>query len=163
MYKILNSEKGMTLIELLIALTLLSILSLSVLSFFTQGQLYTSKNHLKLSALNLARMGAERLTVEPFEDIVKSTKNTTFTYATCVTYFRNNGLTQSQAETQCAKQYRFLINSKQYDMQVFVAEQNKDKVYGNATNQDINLYRFVVKVYFDNKELAKVGGAFQSQ
>lgn len=48
-------NKGFTLIEILVALVILSIILLSFMSFFTQSSLFTQKNKEKLTAINLAQ------------------------------------------------------------------------------------------------------------
>ncbi|WP_080844597.1 type II secretion system protein [Cytobacillus gottheilii] len=53
--KILSSTKGLTLIEVLASLTILSIVLIGIMSFFTQAFSYTSKNETKTAAINVAR------------------------------------------------------------------------------------------------------------
>lgn len=48
-------NRGFTLIEVLAALVILSIILLSFLSFFSQSALFTQKNHDKLTAINIAQ------------------------------------------------------------------------------------------------------------
>lgn len=62
-----RGNKGFTLIEVLAALVILSIVLLSFFSFFSQSALFTQKNRDKLTAVNLAQ-----------DTIVTIKKNTSF-------------------------------------------------------------------------------------
>lgn len=50
----LRNEKGMTLVELLIAIVLLGIVLVSFMSFFTQSAKFTAHNNEKLTAVQVA-------------------------------------------------------------------------------------------------------------
>jgi prepilin-type N-terminal cleavage/methylation domain-containing protein len=51
----LNGQKGFTLLEVLAAVTILSVASLAMTSFFVQAMSYSKKNENKTVAVNLAR------------------------------------------------------------------------------------------------------------
>lgn len=53
--KILSSTKGLTLIEVLASLTILSIILIGIMTFFTQAFSFTNKNETKTAAVNVAR------------------------------------------------------------------------------------------------------------
>lgn len=48
------NDKGLTLIELLVSLALISIVIVTFLSFFSQSVLFSSKSEDKLTAVNIA-------------------------------------------------------------------------------------------------------------
>ena len=50
-----NNQSGFTLLEVLAAITILSIVLITFFSFFSQGILFSSKNEDKIVAVNLAR------------------------------------------------------------------------------------------------------------
>ena len=54
-FKILSSSKGLTLIEVLVSLTILSIILLGIMNFFNQAYSYTNSNQKKTAAINVAR------------------------------------------------------------------------------------------------------------
>lgn len=54
-FKILSSSKGLTLIEVLVSLTILSIILLGIMNFFNQAYSYTNSNQKKTAAVNVAR------------------------------------------------------------------------------------------------------------
>ncbi|MFT8321652.1 MAG: type II secretion system protein [Bacillus sp. (in: firmicutes)] len=53
--KCLSSSKGLTLIEVLVSLTILSIVLLGIMNFFTQAYSYTNLNQKKTAGVNVAR------------------------------------------------------------------------------------------------------------
>ncbi|WP_243297447.1 type IV pilus modification PilV family protein [Bacillus litorisediminis] len=56
-----NSSKGFTVIELLIAFAVLSIVVVGAIGFFTQGFQFTSYNEDKLSAVHLSSLVLEKV------------------------------------------------------------------------------------------------------
>ncbi|MBB6455053.1 type II secretory pathway pseudopilin PulG [Salirhabdus euzebyi] len=61
MKKILQSEKGLTLVELIAAFVIITILLISFFSFFSQGAKYSEINDDSIKASNLARQVLEEL------------------------------------------------------------------------------------------------------
>jgi prepilin-type N-terminal cleavage/methylation domain-containing protein len=55
MKKNFHSQKGLTLIEVLVSIVLLSIILTSFLGFFTQSALFTKKNEQKLGTMQVAQ------------------------------------------------------------------------------------------------------------
>ena len=53
--KILSNSKGLTLVELLASLTILGIIIIGSMQFFTQAYTYTNMNQKKTAAVNVAR------------------------------------------------------------------------------------------------------------
>lgn len=53
--KILSSSKGLSLIEVLVSLTILSIILLGIMNFFHQAYSFTNLNQKKTAAVNVAR------------------------------------------------------------------------------------------------------------
>lgn len=51
----LHSQKGLTLVEVLVSIVLLAVILTSFLSFFTQSALYTKKNEQKLGTMATAQ------------------------------------------------------------------------------------------------------------
>ncbi|MFE8703435.1 prepilin-type N-terminal cleavage/methylation domain-containing protein [Cytobacillus sp. FJAT-54145] len=69
--KFLKNEKGLTLIEVLVSITLLSIITITFLSFFNQAYSYTKKNEDKTVGINVARnvlYYMEQQEFQPFYD-----------------------------------------------------------------------------------------------
>ncbi|MFE8696894.1 prepilin-type N-terminal cleavage/methylation domain-containing protein [Cytobacillus sp. FJAT-53684] len=53
--KVLSSSKGLTLIEVLLSLTILGIILMGSMKFFSQAYSYTNMNQKKTAAINVAR------------------------------------------------------------------------------------------------------------
>lgn len=60
-----ENDKGFTLIEILVSITILSVVLVVFASFFTQSALFTKKNEKEIVALNLARLALEELRQNP--------------------------------------------------------------------------------------------------
>jgi prepilin-type N-terminal cleavage/methylation domain-containing protein len=67
--KILNSSKGLTLIEVLLSLTILGIILIGSMKFFTQAYSYTNMNQKKTAAINVARNAMMYIENESFIEI----------------------------------------------------------------------------------------------
>lgn len=64
--KIRNCQAGVTLLELLVSLTILSIILLSVTSFFFQAGTFTASNESRTVAINVARNALMYMEKQPF-------------------------------------------------------------------------------------------------
>ncbi|MDE3839785.1 prepilin-type cleavage/methylation domain-containing protein [Bacillus methanolicus] len=67
--KILDSSKGFTLIEILTSLTILGIILIGCMKFFTQAYSYTNMNQKKTAAINVARNAMMYIENESFIEI----------------------------------------------------------------------------------------------
>lgn len=76
----LNNNQGLTLVEVLVSLTILSIVLLSFISFFIQSATIEAHNQNKLVASNIARGVIEQLNLSPFPPNVE---NETYDYERC--------------------------------------------------------------------------------
>lgn len=73
--KILTSSKGLTLIEVLASLTILSIILLGSMNYFHQAYSYTSKNQSKTAGINVARNALMYLQNESYIKVREVFKN----------------------------------------------------------------------------------------
>ncbi|AIE60918.1 type IV pilus modification PilV family protein [Bacillus methanolicus] len=67
--KILYSSKGLTLVEILASLTILGIILIGCMKFFTQAYSYTNMNQKKTAAINVARNAMMYIENESFIEI----------------------------------------------------------------------------------------------
>ncbi|MEY2192665.1 prepilin-type N-terminal cleavage/methylation domain-containing protein [Neobacillus sp. BF23-41] len=65
MFNLINNEKGVTLVELLASIVILSIILLSFLTFFTNSFQYNAISSDKMKATNIAREVQEEFKVNP--------------------------------------------------------------------------------------------------
>lgn len=77
----INNEKGLTLLEVLLSITLLSIVMISFLSFFTDAFRFNSINDDSIQAMNAAREQQARIkTEESWSSITETYTKTTDYY-----------------------------------------------------------------------------------
>ncbi|MDQ0481421.1 prepilin-type N-terminal cleavage/methylation domain-containing protein [Guptibacillus hwajinpoensis] len=112
----LTNEKGFTLVEILVSLTLLTTLVLSASYFFSQSNTISSYNNQKLVAVNLARSTLERIQLEPSSYITNGIAGSPYSYQSC----------QTSGGSAC-QNYRVLINNHQYTVNVVITQDNNEK------------------------------------
>ncbi|GKU81452.1 prepilin-type N-terminal cleavage/methylation domain-containing protein [Niallia sp. NCCP-28] len=84
--KLFSSAKGLTLIEVLVSLTILSIILLGIMNFFNQAYSYTNSNQKKTAAVNVARNAASFMEQSSFiqiKTIVEKHPNVTGSLVIC--------------------------------------------------------------------------------
>jgi len=74
-YKFIRNSKGLTLIEVLLSLTILSIILLGIMNFFTQAYSYTNLNQKKTAGINVARNALTYMEQGSGEDSFINIKN----------------------------------------------------------------------------------------
>ncbi len=80
MIKKIDNEKGLTLIEVLVSITLLSIVIITFLSFFTNAFRFNSINDDSIQAMNIAREQQALIKEESWNDITSTYPMTTDYY-----------------------------------------------------------------------------------
>jgi prepilin-type N-terminal cleavage/methylation domain-containing protein len=128
------SEKGFSLIEVLISLTILSVSVIGISNFYNQANQISAGNNNKLVATNLARMTLERIQHDysPFEITpAPGTYNT----STCKT-------------PSCQNLYETTINNIVYDIEIEVKEQSGDE-------SAIKLFPIKVTIHHEMNEKQK--------
>lgn len=114
------SEKGFSLIEVLVSMTILSISVIGITQFFHQANHISAGNNTKLVATNLARMTLERTQInhEPYGiNLVSGMSEKSLTKSTCST-------------TTCQSLYEMEINNKPYKITIRVKQLPADKEIG---------------------------------
>ncbi|RZT21579.1 prepilin-type N-terminal cleavage/methylation domain-containing protein [Fictibacillus sp. BK138] len=108
------SDKGFSLIEVLISLTILSVSVIGISQFFTQANQISSSNNNKLVATNLARMTLERIHHD-----YTTYGITPFTH----TYDKSNCST-----ADCEQLFQTMINNVTYDIEIEATEQSDQEL-----------------------------------
>ncbi|MBO0960705.1 prepilin-type N-terminal cleavage/methylation domain-containing protein [Neobacillus sp. MM2021_6] len=67
--KIISSNNGLSLIEVLVSLTILGIISIGIMNFFSQAYSFTSSNQNKTNAINVARNAMMYMEKQSFIEI----------------------------------------------------------------------------------------------
>lgn len=141
-----ESEKGFTLVELLVSVVIISIIFFGVFQLFTFSAKTATSNETKLVTTHLAKATIERIKVDyesffPPEEI-KCSENEKFIYSK-----------QNCAQTgsiNCDR-YEFIVNDILYDVEVKVSQNNDE--------QNLNLLNVVVTVEQPDKNInSKVEG-----
>ncbi|MDR7073145.1 type IV pilus modification PilV family protein [Fictibacillus barbaricus] len=128
------SEKGFSLIEVLISLSILSVSVIAISYFFTQANEVSAGNNNKLVATNLARMTLARVQHDYTSfGITKAEK--TYTKLNCST-------------TGCASLYTATINNNNYDIEIKVLPQSTEEA-------EIKLFPVTIKVNYKTKQGVK--------
>lgn len=98
--KMISSSKGLTLIEVLVSLTILSIILLGIMNFFSQAYSYTNLNQKKTAGINVARNALSYMEQSAGEDSFISIQN-----------LINNNPDTTGHLLVCNNQYKILWNN----------------------------------------------------
>ena len=107
MHRHVKNQQGITLIELLLSIVILSIISLSMYTFFIQAANFSSHNNDRLVAINIARGVAER--INTYQDIQSPGSHT---LSSCLSV---------STSSECTNRYLVLINNIYYEITVTVS------------------------------------------
>jgi prepilin-type N-terminal cleavage/methylation domain-containing protein len=132
--KILKNNRGLTLIELLVSITILGIVLLSFMNFFLQSSTYTNVNQKKTVGVNVARnvlMFMEKqnfLEVRNyFHDVNNGSKPSESDYLTlfiCEAKYKtfSNSSTESELNQTCPNKKNITINGLEYEASIYSGE-----------------------------------------
>jgi prepilin-type N-terminal cleavage/methylation domain-containing protein len=128
------SEKGFSLIEVLISLFILSTSVLAISHFFHQANEISTGNNNKLVATHLARMTLEKVKYDYSSFEITKTANH-YDISICTT-------------TQCERLFQPMINNIVYNIAIEVKSQT-------AGEEEINLFPIKVTVLYQAKQQTK--------
>lgn len=137
----LSSEKGFSLIEVLVSLSILSISVITISNFFIQANEISAGNNRKLVAANLARMALDRVQQNPESYGIKvPNEEGVFNTSNC----------HDLASDECKKLYSTKINETKYEISLYINE-NSDK------EKEMNLLPITVTISYQDKETSVEG------
>lgn len=152
--KEMKNQRGLTLVELLAALVILSIISLSLFTFFIQASSYNTQNKNKLVAINIARGVTERL--NDYTEIKEAESKGSFTYERC--------LSSGGTNEYCTSMYRTMINNLTYHIEIIVEDHQTTGQFhlpnGSLLTQGIG-YSSQIRVLLQDQILAELGSVIQ--
>jgi prepilin-type N-terminal cleavage/methylation domain-containing protein len=128
------SEKGFSLIEVLISLTILSVSVIGISQFFSQANQISAGNNSKLVAINLARMTLERIQLD-YESFKITSDPKTYDKLVCIS-------------EGCLGLYEMMINNKPYEIKIEVKDQVGEEAF-------LNLFPIKVIVQYEMNERIK--------
>jgi len=117
-FKLISSTKGLTLIEVLVSLTILSIILLGIMNFFNQAYSYTNSNQKKTAAVNVARNAASFVEQSSFitiKNIVENHPNATGALVICDSGYAIKWSSESESSNLCKP---ILINNISYQVEI---------------------------------------------
>ncbi len=121
--KIIKNKKGFTLIEVLLSITILSVVTIGMLSLFTQAYSYTKMNENRTVALNVARNALIYMERQDFDFIKNLISHTSITYKEICTSLDSNN------RRACEAVLKPTINNIVYDnIEISLYEYNKENV-----------------------------------
>ncbi|WP_445490100.1 type IV pilus modification PilV family protein [Niallia sp. 03133] len=123
--KLISSSKGLTLIEVLVSLMILSIILLGVMNFFNQAYSYTNLNQKKTAAVNVARNAltfVEQSSFMEIKDMLEKDSSAKGRLLVC----DNSYMIQWTNNTNLANCHPITINNIDYGVEI---DPNSDENY----------------------------------
>ncbi|WP_409289554.1 prepilin-type N-terminal cleavage/methylation domain-containing protein [Peribacillus sp. SCS-37] len=127
--KILNKNEGFSLLEVLIAVTLLGILLLSVMGIFNQAYNHTKQNESKTIGINVARNVLNYVERQPFEKIQTAyfLEDSTNPPPGSITLQLSDCLKNKNAfEGDCETVFQSKVNNVTYEAEVTISRSEGD-------------------------------------
>ena len=154
--KFSKNDKGMTLLEVLLSITILSIIMLGMLSFFTQAYSYTKNNEDKTIAVNVAKNILVYIEKQSFSKInetysIENLADNTFKLVTndnC-TDLHTSG--ENVFDDSCTNMFNATFNNVTYDIKVEFSK------HSNVTFRDY-LIPVKVTVSWDSNNTTTIEG-----
>ncbi|MBH0164035.1 prepilin-type N-terminal cleavage/methylation domain-containing protein [Fictibacillus sp. 7GRE50] len=132
------SEKGFSLVEVLVSLTILSVSVIAFSNLFIQADEISSGNNQKLVATNLARMTLDRIQQKPIDYGIKVPIKDVYSNEKCY----------DLTADACNNLYTTIINNVKYSINVTTSP-------GDAKEVSANLFPVIVTVSYQLKEKSK--------
>ncbi|MDF2606474.1 MAG: prepilin-type N-terminal cleavage/methylation protein [Bacillales bacterium] len=152
MRKLLRNQNGVSLVEILAALTILGIIFVSFLSFFPQASKSSNKTGEMLTAVNLAK---EKLVTIQNDNNIKSLLKTNSPSSSILSRVNYPNLKLSQDITTSSTQYELLSIDNTYDIKIVI-----DKSSQSFGSLQVNDQLFKVYILLNNKKGEKVSDLF---
>lgn len=141
--KFVKNKKGFTLIEVLLSITILGVVTIGMLSLFTQAYSYTKMNENRTVAINVARNALIYMERQDF-DLIKN-----FVSATSITYQEFCTTLDTQNRLACEAVLKPTINNVVYDnIKISLYKYNKENLTESERNQ-LNGYLIGITVTVD--------------
>lgn len=149
-----KKQEGFTLVEVLASITILGIITITTMTFFTQSYDYTKRNQSKTVGINVARNVMNYFDQLEFNELYKQygiasldPDGTKITLSDCKTR-------PSLYTTTCSEILQPTINNYKYDTEITLKKyiSSPEIEENNSYKLDENLIEIEVKVVWDDKE-----------
>ncbi|MFJ7851008.1 type II secretion system protein [Peribacillus sp. NPDC097206] len=149
-----KNQKGFTLVEVLASIAILGILTLTVMTFFTQSYDYTKRNQSKTVGINVARNVINYFDQLEFTELYKQYGIASLDKEGIKITLPDCNTRPSLYTTSCSEILQPTINNYKYDTEIILKQyiyypDPLDKKTGYALN---NLIQIEVKVVWEDKE-----------
>lgn len=168
MQKVMRNDKGLTLIEVLLSITILGIIATSFLSFFTQSYSYTKMNEDKTVGINVARNVLYYIEKQDFQKIKEaylSTDDTMeVTIDNCGDSVKNNpSKTVFDDPNVCREFFTSRINNVDFTSTVSFSKELVDPENPSESKPNLQsqLIGVVVNVKWDDEKETEVKGLIE--
>ena len=144
-------DKGFTLIEVLAALVILTIIIMSIFSLLTFTNKAATANNDQIVAVNLAKMTIERMRLQPEDFNIRADTLPEDTSNGFDTIIFDASICQNEAV--CLALYEANLNNNLYDIRVEMSQSNEKQELASQTNEnnkeysEAELYLINVKVH----------------
>jgi prepilin-type N-terminal cleavage/methylation domain-containing protein len=152
MRKLLRSQNGVSLVEILAALTILGIIFVSFLSFFPQASKSTNKTGEMLTAVNLAK---EKLVTVQKDSNIKLLLKTASPSSSLLSRVNYPNLKLKEDIATTNSQYELLSQDSVYEIKIVI-----DKSYQSFGTLQVSDRLFKVYILVSNKKGEKVSDLF---
>jgi prepilin-type N-terminal cleavage/methylation domain-containing protein len=134
-------QDGLTLIEVLVSIVILSIILTTFFSFFSQSMVFSGKNEEKLVAYNLASKTL-RVVEEKYKNTLQTDLNIISSSVLCTDNF---SITEIRTTTTSTSICYFNENQKSYYPEVLITKELNHST--DFSTSKIVLYKINVKIY----------------
>lgn len=152
-----KKQRGFTLVEVLASIAILGIITITVMTFFSQSYDYTKRNQSKTVGINVARNVMNYFDQLEFNELYKQYGITSLgpdgvkiTLADC-----NNR--PNLYTTSCSEILQPTINNYQYDTEITLKKYTNEADKNQDYDLNKNLIRIEVKVVWEDKETEVTG------
>lgn len=151
-----KNEKGVTLVEVLASIVIISIILLGVFSLLTFTNKTAVSNNAKLVSINLAKATIERMKVKPddyfynFEELKAKTAEfeVVYDHEDCHRSHEDFHTSESESECKCETLYLPVVNDQTYHVEITVSQTDEER--------DLKLLNVVVTVSLAERNIKSV-------
>ncbi|MGE7119997.1 type II secretion system protein [Peribacillus sp. NPDC046944] len=152
-----KNQKGFTLVEVLASIAILGIITITVMTFFTQSYDYTKRNQSKTVGINVARNVINYFDQLEFNELYKQYGIASLDSEGINISLPDCNTRPSLYTTSCSEILQPTINNYKYDTEITLKKYENVAVKDTGYDLNKNLIRIEVKVVWEDKVTAVTG------